>query len=160
MSPGSREVNPPFSSPFSRAAPGRTVLLRHYLPDRSWHYDWLIEPPGGDEPERVPTLRLRIRPDEASGPFAAALLEPHRRAYLTYQGPVSGDRGAVRRIASGTCTALAETERGLVFDIVWDDAEPELWRFEARPDPEGDVPDGPSGAGVPLTVTPERAAGR
>src|SRR4051812_11331615 len=28
----------------------------------------------------------------------------HRRAYLEYEGPVSNDRGHVRRIAAGNCT--------------------------------------------------------
>ncbi len=29
-------------------------------------------------------------------------LDEHRRAYLDYEGPVSGDRGSVRRIDAGT----------------------------------------------------------
>ncbi len=33
--------------------------------------------------------------------LAAARLADHRLAYLDYEGPVSGDRGVVRRVAAG-----------------------------------------------------------
>jgi hypothetical protein len=31
-------------------------------------------------------------------------LPDHRREYLDYEGPISGDRGTVTRIARGTCS--------------------------------------------------------
>jgi CRP-like cAMP-binding protein len=36
-------------------------------------------------------------------------LPDHRREYLDYEGPISGDRGYVRRVAEGTCELLRET---------------------------------------------------
>lgn len=40
-----------------------------------------------------------LRPPAALG---AERLADHRRVYLEYEGPLSGDRGEVRRVASGT----------------------------------------------------------
>jgi hypothetical protein len=42
-------------------------------------------------------------------------LGQHRRDYLTYEGPVSGDRGSVKRIAAGRC--IVETLRR--DDVAW-----------------------------------------
>ena len=39
-------------------------------------------------------------------------LPPHRKAYLTYQGPVSHDRGEVTRVDEGLCD-LTETPDGM-----------------------------------------------
>ncbi len=36
-------------------------------------------------------------------------LAPHRSAYLDYEGPVSGGRGTVTRVAAGTCVFLSAT---------------------------------------------------
>lgn len=83
-----------------------TVLLRHELPDGSGHYDWLLECPGR---EGLITFRVSERIDlrECLG-FGATRLGDHRRAYLTYEGPVPPGRGAVKRVAQGTC----EVEEG------------------------------------------------
>ena len=40
------------------------------------------------------------RPDR---PIPAVRLPDHRKAYLTYEGPVSGGRGEVRRVEEGWC---------------------------------------------------------
>jgi hypothetical protein len=37
----------------------------------------------------------------------------HRRMYLDYQGPISGDRGEVARIASGLCRIRNQAARQL-----------------------------------------------
>ena len=81
-----------------------TALLQHTLRD-GCHYDWLIADPRrpGDADAMLcaarcpcPTARWR-----AAGSWLITVLPPHRRAYLTWQGPVSGDRGTVRRIDQG-----------------------------------------------------------
>jgi hypothetical protein len=84
----------------------RSVILRHMLPDGSWHRDWLIEPPG-DSPfdERSADLvSFRLPPDaptpgDSGGCFECERLPPHRRLYLSYEGEVSGGRGRVVREA-------------------------------------------------------------
>lgn len=42
------------------------------------------------------------------------LRSDHRKAYLTYEGPVSGERGRVRRVAEGEVEVLA---RGLSWRV-------------------------------------------
>jgi hypothetical protein len=90
---------------------GRTVVLRHDLPDGSHHFDWLFEPeargetPGDAEDPNEHVLiawRLAQRPDISLGiDLPAERLAPHRRLYLEYEGPVSGGRGVVTRVAAG-----------------------------------------------------------
>lgn len=93
----------------------RWALLHHDLPDGSWHYDWLLEdashPEGG-----LLTFRIGVRPDSGGmQAFDAQRLMHHRRAYLTYEGEVSGGRGTVRRVAEGTCEIEAD---GPVFQVL------------------------------------------
>jgi hypothetical protein len=78
----------------------RMVLLRHELPDGTGHFDWMVEssPAGG-----LITFRVGVRIDlPESTQFDAEPIGEHRREYLDYEGPVSGDRGTVVRVAIGT----------------------------------------------------------
>ena len=84
---------------------GRAVLLRHELPDGSAHFDWMIQRAGG-----LVTFRVSERIDLGLGGFRAERLPDHREAYLEYEGPVSGGRGTVRRIADGSLEIIAERE--------------------------------------------------
>lgn len=78
----------------------RTVLLLHVLPDGSNHYDWFVEEAPGAA--ALVSFRLVGRIDGGGAmTFEARELPPHRPHYLTYEGPVSGGRGAVERIAEG-----------------------------------------------------------
>lgn len=107
----------------------RTVLLRHDLPHDhphdhpagSHHFDWLFEPadtpitpatPTSADPNArvLITFRLATPPHKALGAtLAATRLPPHRRLYLDYEGPISGNRGRVQRVASGHADILADT---------------------------------------------------
>lgn len=100
---------------------GRTVLLRHDLPDGSWHYDWLISPPlppttpPSLEPRGLICFRVRDRIDSAEvRQFRAERLADHRAMYLDYAGPVSGGRGTVTRLAEGKMKVEVEGEGELV----------------------------------------------
>lgn len=44
-------------------------------------------------------------------------LAEHRRAYLEYEGPVSGNRGAVRRVAGGSYKVLQNDPDTLVVEL-------------------------------------------
>ncbi|RPI89883.1 MAG: hypothetical protein EHM42_02275 [Planctomycetaceae bacterium] len=72
----------------------RFVVLSHDWPTRHW--DLMLE---NDAVLR--TWRLDRAPDLA-GPIAIQRLPDHRRAYLDFEGPVSGNRGNVTRVLSGT----------------------------------------------------------
>lgn len=79
----------------------RFVLLRHELPRNDppgSHWDLILEFDSNNftlqllalPPNCPPSLRLR-----------AKRLADHRSLYFTYEGPISGDRGQVERIAWG-----------------------------------------------------------
>jgi len=81
------------------------VLLRHTLPDASWHFDWLIHRDRpraadsaaalGDDAKVLCAFRTLIHPATASAaapggePFDAVALPDHRRLYLYYEGPIA-----------------------------------------------------------------------
>lgn len=83
------------SSPIDRR---RFVVLRHTDRD-GVHYDLMIE-----NGERLATWKLTRPPEEATREtLAANRIDEHRRVYLDYEGPISGDRGHVTRHDEGTC---------------------------------------------------------
>lgn len=93
---------------------GRWVLLRHELPDGSWHYDWMLDP--GTQPDAgLVSFRVMVRVDDWAQGFDAQRLAAHRRAYLQYEGEVSDGRGRVERVAGGTCEVEVD---GAVFQVV------------------------------------------
>ncbi|MBL9031995.1 MAG: hypothetical protein JNM80_09850 [Phycisphaerae bacterium] len=85
---------------------GRAVLLKHTIPDGSWHYDWLVERAPG---AALMAFRVRDWIDGALGPgFEAEAMPDHRRDYLDYEGEVSGGRGRVERVAIGEMRIAAD----------------------------------------------------
>lgn len=86
--------------------PHATVLLRHDLPDGTHHFDWLLQ---RDDVGPLVTFRLDRDMSLSDGAFEGDPLPDHRRIYLTYEGPVSGNRGSVRRVAQGRCQVLDES---------------------------------------------------
>lgn len=73
----------------------RYVILHHTDVDQP-HYDVMIEP---SPISQLMTWRTNEWP--ITEPTAATRLPDHRRAYLTYEGVISGGRGAVRRVETG-----------------------------------------------------------
>ncbi|MFZ4428792.1 MAG: hypothetical protein ACOYPS_00420 [Phycisphaerales bacterium] len=92
-----------------------TVLLRHELPDGSWHHDWMIDP-GDDRP--LITFRTMVLIPEVDR-FEAERLGDHRRVYLSYEGPVSGGRGEVTRVAEGAARLIEVSSRSLIVDVAF-----------------------------------------
>lgn len=89
----------------------RYAVLRHNggggLADPHW--DLLLEIPGQD---KLATWQVATPPETWTRPDApppATRIPDHRRIYLTYEGPISGDRGTVTRVAAGTWRLLAQT---------------------------------------------------
>jgi len=82
-----------------------TALLRHRTPAGD-HYDWLMGQPdyATDPGSGLWTARIAVASwdwhDEGS--FLLQRLPDHRRAYLSYQGPISGGRGEVVRVDEGS----------------------------------------------------------
>lgn len=99
------------------------VLLRHDTPDGGFHYDWMLARPGNPGVTSLVTFRTGERPDE--GLRVGMTLErisDHRPAYLHYEGPLTGGRGSVIRIAAGRCAIHTLDETQMHADLSWDDA--------------------------------------
>lgn len=79
-----------------------TVLLHHEQRTGS-HYDWLLVSPN---PSAAGLTTFRIAPCSAEwedrAVFSMQQLPDHRMVYLSYEGPISRDRGRVRRVDQGT----------------------------------------------------------
>jgi hypothetical protein len=94
------------------------ALLRHTLLDGTWHNDWLIEQPAPADPlHPLLCFRTQSRPDRDTR-FSARQVPDHRRVYLTYEGPLSQDRGHVQRIAAGLATILSQTPISLEVELL------------------------------------------
>src|SRR5579871_6790018 len=72
----------------------RFVLLEHDHP--FLHWDLMLEAGGA-----LRTWRLTV-PPRPGGEMGAEAIGDHRLAYLDYEGPVSGNRGQVKRWDGGT----------------------------------------------------------
>lgn len=112
---------------------------------RGPHFDWMFE---ADEGLRTWATVERLRLGEADAAEAAEL-PLHRAAYLDYEGPVSGDRGSVRRVEQGTFRVLLDTADRFEVEVVGDRAgrlilgrdhlpDRSLWRIEFRPQIKGE----------------------
>ncbi len=72
------------------------VLWHHDIAEP--HYDLMFESkPGSD----LATWRSLVWPIESQTPLIR--LRDHRRAFLDYEGQLTGQRGSVQRVASGEC---------------------------------------------------------
>lgn len=95
----------------------QTVLLCHETRCGS-HYDWLmVDPRSGCVPDAA-VWAARVKWSSRSWGYLGSWLinpiAPHRRCYLTYQGPVTDNRGTVRRVDAGWFVPLLWTEHRLV----------------------------------------------
>ena len=109
----------------------------HHVGHGEPHYDLLI----GREDEPLVTFRLPCWPVVSRVEITP--LPDHRPLYLTYEGPVSGGRGEVRRVEAGTTGASPEwlreagEQRVVVITPLERDGQPlrrrlnELLRFTA-----------------------------
>ncbi len=79
------------------------AILEHHDPRLGRHIDLLLEVPGSDD---LRTWRMAKPPSLVSQP--AEEISRHRRAYLTYQGPVYPDRGYVQSWDRGWYEALID----------------------------------------------------
>lgn len=100
----------------------RTVQLLHELPDGTNHVDWMIACDQAGR-ESLISFRLPTRIDELKPGqrMAAERIADHRPAYLDYEGPVSGERGSVRRLAWGTVVSEHRQGSSWDFEIRWQD---------------------------------------
>ena len=89
------------------------VILRHTFPpgnERADHFDVMLE-----DGDTLLTWAIAAMPSATKQ--LAAELSPHRRAYLTYEGPVLNNRGEVQRVAAGNFTWLVREAEKLLAKI-------------------------------------------
>jgi hypothetical protein len=90
----------------------RYVILRHEgIADP--HFDIMLEEEIGGT---LITFQSRRWP--ITGPTSLVKLDNHRHEYLTYEGPVSGNRGHVRRVESGTYRSRTRQDDPCVMEWV------------------------------------------
>jgi hypothetical protein len=82
----------------------RFVILRHDSP-RGEHFDFMLEAGGV-----LKTWALPCAPAEGVEIECEALAD-HRLAYLDYEGPISGDRGAVTRWDQGMYSVERQNDK-------------------------------------------------
>jgi hypothetical protein len=73
------------------------------------HYDLLLQLPGQSD---LLTWRITLPPEKwkSAGAIDAIRLPDHRPLYLTYEGPISNNRGHVKQLAAGAATVLEQTD--------------------------------------------------
>ncbi len=96
------------------------------------------------------SFRLAERPDLAARGqrIRSERIGDHRRAYLEYEGPISANRGSVKRLAHGLLLSLAETPTSLRLILRWDQASEAVWlatpvSSDPHADPRAELPPGP-----------------
>ena len=92
--------------------PSRFVILHHSHADGE-HWDLMIE-----QGDALLTWQLLKEPiGRSSLPIAAKRIGDHRKAYLDYEGPISRDRGHVRRIDAGIVEFEESTPDCYIFSM-------------------------------------------
>ena len=92
---------------------------------REDHFDLMIEPPDADgpPPEKKLLWTWELKEFPTPGQVIARRLPDHRVEYLDYEGPVSGKRGEVERVLSGSAKWLAASPLRIRLSnelLVWD----------------------------------------
>ena len=98
----------------------RFVILEHDSPTRGLHWDLMLENDAGS----LTTWALDKKP-RLGETCTAIRLDDHRIEYLTYEGPISNNRGHVTQWDAGTyesttvddCLRITLTGKRLVCDL-------------------------------------------
>ena len=117
----------------------RFVILHHQVHDGE-HWDLMVE-----QGDVLLTWRLPREPTGASSlPMPAERIADHRKAYLDYEGPLSGNRGEVRQWDRGDYETIEENESRVVVCLsgsklsgratLEHTGEPAAWTFYFSPD--------------------------
>lgn len=86
----------------------RFVILHHTdWPGHPDHYDLMLQlREASDENERTLLTYSTVVNELPAVGSLFSFGSPHRQAYLDFEGPISNQRGAVKRVDSGTCKIL------------------------------------------------------
>lgn len=108
------------------------VVLNHIVPEearlaggRGSHYDLMLESHGVLKTwaiDRWPLVDVSDEGTQGKSFTPATQLADHRLAYLSYQGPVSNNRGEVYRVVAGTYRTLFLDDNQWQVELHWQDA--------------------------------------
>lgn len=101
----------------------RAYVILHHTGYGEAHYDLLL---ATDDTGPLLAWRSPVWPLREGTPLTH--LPDHRRAYLRYEGPISGDRGEVRRVAQGSWQRLNKGPAAEVLEVRFDE-DPVGWRL-------------------------------
>ena len=87
-------------------------VVLHHTGIAEPHFDLMVDVPGR---AKLVTWRIKTPPAEWSraATFVPERIQDHRRVYLTFEGPLSENRGTVARVAAGTAIVSAQTRAAL-----------------------------------------------
>ena len=90
----------------------RYVILHHRIGGGE-HWDLMLE-----RDDVLLTWQLRREPvSPAALPAPAHRIQDHRKAYLEYEGPITGDRGNVKRADRGSVKFIVFTDSSMEIDL-------------------------------------------
>ena len=88
-------------------------VIQHHRTKVGQHWDLMLE-----SGPILATWQLWRTPDSlADGPIPATKIGDHRQAYLTYEGPLTDDRGTVQIYDQGTLKWRARHEDRIVIEL-------------------------------------------
>lgn len=125
-------------------SPSPQFAVLQHRQEHYTHWDLLLELPAR---ELLATFRVDQPPHTwaALGVLPVQALPDHRRIYLDYQGPISGNRGTVIRCDRGTIRLLHYTTTYIAVEIAGvlvrgrldlhaDDTAPNVWSLHWSPE--------------------------
>ncbi len=117
------------------AAKRRFVVLHHCFLDgkREDHFDLMLE-----QKSNLATWAIGKIPDLGES-VSARRLPDHREVYLDYEGPISGDRGSVSRVISGTYQVIHNRDSCLEVLLISNDQMVRLQIEASSSEPDGKI---------------------
>jgi hypothetical protein len=119
-------------------------VIQHHRTKYGEHWDLMLQ-----SGPMLATWQLWRSPETVGdGPIPATRIGDHRKAYLTYEGPLTGDRGTVEIFDRGTLKWRAKHEDRIVVELHGEftrgtfvlsrtATQPSRWTFDATRRQEG-----------------------
>jgi len=95
------------------------VVLYHQFAsgsDRASHWDLLLEQPDRESSQLL-CFEVPAHPHNWEKTTSAKQLPDHRAIYLSYEGPISGNRGTVTQLLKGDVQWVTQSEKLLVLNL-------------------------------------------